>query len=116
MKNDMTILLVRLDVLTALGKRLSIQAEVEDHFFGRGRHPAEVRVGRQDSRIIDNNLGLAAGPGVCCRLSVQLNSIGLCCFRSIRAPLSVFPAGMLERRGKVQVPSLSLIVSEFFFD
>ena len=50
--------LVRLDVLPAGRERLGIEAEVEDHFFGSGRDPAEVRVGRQRPRVVDDDLGL----------------------------------------------------------
>jgi hypothetical protein len=50
--------LVRLDVLTTGGEWLGVEPEVENHFLGRRSDAAEVRVGRQRLRIVDDDLGL----------------------------------------------------------
>ena len=56
--------LIGFDVLTTGGKRLRIQAEVENDFLGGGRDPAEIRVGRQGRGIVDDDLGLLLRLGI----------------------------------------------------
>ncbi len=58
--------LIGFDVLAAGCKRLRIQAEVEDDFLGRGRDPAEIRIGRQRRGIVDDDLGLLLGLWILC--------------------------------------------------
>src|SRR5262249_10833520 len=41
----------------AAGEGLGIEAEVEDDFFGGGRDPAEIGVGRERRGIVDDHLG-----------------------------------------------------------